>query len=395
MKICMVLQKDFPPDIRVENEASALIAAGHTVHLLCRNQARMNPAETVKGIQVHRLVPFSSNKKINSLCTVPLFFNPLWCAHLNRVVREHAIQVIHVHDLPLVPLGLFIGRRYKIPLVYDMHENYPAALKVWRRPNMIYWTIKNPALAGVLDKFCQQQADQIIVVVAEQRQNLIEQGIPPQKITVISNTADLTQLTRLPIDPAIIQRYQNDFVMAYIGGFSPDRDLNIPIEGIPALIDEIPYIRLLLVGSGDARYTTELKRLVHRLNLEKWVEFVNWVPFEKIASYMTAAKVGIIPQPNNLFINTTIPHKLFQYMAFGLPVVVSDAKPLARVVNEGHCGVIFKSGSAADFARAILEIKKSTINFGENGKKLVRERYNWAKTATDLVHLYQRIEGGI
>jgi len=131
---------------------------------------------------------------------------------------------------------------------------------------------------------------------------------------------------------------------------------------------------------------------VARNRLEACVEFVDWVPFTKVASYMQVAEIGIVPQPGNLFINTTIPHKLFQYMASGLPLVVSDAKPLARVVAEGQCGEIFKSGSVSEFTQAVKRIRSSGIDYGKNGKQLVQAKYNWQKTAGTLSDLYRKFE---
>lgn len=388
----MVLQGDFPPDIRVEKEARTLIAAGHEVHLVCRNKKMQETGATVEGLKVHRLPLFTKHARFNNLVSTPLFFNPVWFARLRKIVKQYQIQVIHVHDLPLVPLGLFVAKLHKIPIIYDMHENYPAALEVWRQKGLVWLTIRNPKFAARLDRFCQKRVDQIIVVVEEQRENLVQQGIPARKIQVISNTVDLSQINDMPIDKKVKERYRDNFMLIYVGGFSRDRDLGIPIRAMKTLRKTIPFTKLVLVGGGDDLYTAELKKLVNQHNLTEVVEFINWVPFKQIASYLKAGSVGIVPQPANLFINTTVPHKLFQYMALGLPVLVSDAKPLARIVREGQCGEIFRSGDAEDFARTILRIQQADIPYGENGKRLVQSKYNWKNTSKKLQALYQQFE---
>ena len=144
MRICMVLQGDFPPDIRIEKEARTLIQAGHEVHLVCRNKKMQQAEVTHDGIKVHRLHPYK-NKSWNNILTVPLFFNPVWYFRIKEIVKQYQIEVLHIHDLPLVATGLFIAKQHKLPLIYDMHENYPAALETWKKKNFTYLTIKNPA----------------------------------------------------------------------------------------------------------------------------------------------------------------------------------------------------------------------------------------------------------
>ncbi|MCI0511598.1 glycosyltransferase family 4 protein [candidate division KSB1 bacterium] len=391
MRIGMILQADFPPDIRVEKEVETLCAAGHEVHLVCRNKQNRPPEEMVNGIQVHRLRPWRRSLRWNVWSSTPLFFNPRWYSRALQVIRQHKIEVIHVHDLPLVMLGWLLARRFQLPLVYDMHENYPAALRVWRKSGFSYYTTRNPMLAEYLDRFCQKQATRIIVVIEEQQARLAALGVPAAKLHVVSNTTDFESFRQMTIDPAVVQQFQDQYVILYIGGFSPDRDLATPILGMKDIVTAIPQALLLLVGGGDEQYQQQLQTLVATHQLQAKVHFINWVPFGKVPSYIKAARVGIVPQPNNAFINTTIPHKLFQYMALGLPVVVSDAKPLARIVNEGRGGEVFHSQSPADFAAAILRIYQSKWDYGSHGEKLVREKYNWSKTSQELLKLYREL----
>lgn len=392
MKICMILQANFPPDIRIEKEARALIAAGHELHLVCRNKTGLPVEDKFEGIHIHRLRSQHSNSRWNNLLTIPLFFNPVWKARVNEVVKKYKIDIIHVHDLPLAALGVRVAQKNKLPLIYDMHENYPEAMRVWYKGTLASFTMQNPAFVEMLDRYCEKKATKIIVVVEEQKENLIRKGVPAEKIHVISNTADVEKLEALPLDQGILDQFKDENAIMFVGGFVRDRALEVPIRAMKILKDKIPRTKLVLVGGGDKGYTAELKALVRDNHLEEYVEFIDWVPFEKVASYMKAAKIGIVPQARNDYQNTTISHKIFQYMTFGLPIIVADAIPHARVVREGNCGAVFTTGSENDFAEAVLRLMKEPGQFGQNGAQLVRKKYNWQNTARELQKLYSKFE---
>lgn len=386
MRICMILQTDFPPDIRIEIETKALVRMGHEIHLITRNKKNLAREDVINGVRVHRL-PFHQN----SLFSIPLFFNPVWTSQVKQIIRENRIEAIHVHDLPLAPLGISVGKKFKIPVIYDMHENYPAVMEIWRQKSLVHLTIRNPKFARRLDQYCQKQADRIIVVIDEQRDNLIAQGIDPAKIFVVSNTVDLERIHDLKPDPTIVDKYKDYFTLLYFGGFSRDRDLETPILGIKQLIHTIPNIKMVLVGSDASDYATELRALVAENQLQKYIEFIDWVPFERVASYIAAADVGIDPRPDYFCNNTTIPHKIFQYMALGLPLVVSDAKPMARIIREAQSGEVFKSKDPVAFTDAVKTVFQAKTDYAQNGRKIILEKYNWQNSSQELLKLYQTL----
>ena len=140
MKILMLLQKDFPPDIRVEKEANTLIRAGHEVHLFCKNNHKQDE-EIVQNIFVKRVKSRFRIQWFTKIINYPIFFNPFWIFQAKKIIHQENIDVIHAHDLPMAPLALLV-RGKKIRIIYDMHENYPAALQIWRRKDFISWIIK-------------------------------------------------------------------------------------------------------------------------------------------------------------------------------------------------------------------------------------------------------------
>ena len=99
-----------------------------------------------------------------------------------------------------------------------------------------------------------------------------------------------------------------------------------------------------------------------------------------------------VPHVKNDFTDATIPHKLFQYMLMGKPVVVSDAKPLKRIVEETGCGRVFKNRDDRDLAGVLLSLYKNPDQretMGGRGRIAALEKYNWKKEEESLLELYR------
>ncbi len=390
-KILMLLQKEFPPDIRVEKEAKALQKAGFEIHLLCRNRQKKKD-EVIHGIYVDRLKPIARMPVLHALINYPLFLNPFWIRQATRIIEREHIDFIHAHDLPMVPLGLLVSRG-QIPVFYDMHENYPAAMRIWSQRRPVSRWFRTYRWAEHLDNYCCQKARHIFVVVEEQKQRLVQEGIEAEKITVVGNRVETDAFLAMPIEQDILAKYRNQFVILYAGSFSVDRGLEVAIRAVKLLLPHIPNVRLVLVGDGPNR--SSLEHLARQEQVASAVEFTGWKPFRSIPSYIRAASVCIVPQPGNAFIDTTIPHKLFQYMILRKPVLVSDARPLKRWVQRLKAGEVFISGNVEDFVKCALKIYQNFNTYYPMPDSELRDILDWKHDAANLISVYLRQESTV
>ena len=141
----MVLQARIPPpDIRVEKEAQTLIGQGHEVHLLLERGPGEAVEETAVGVLYRRGVMMGPLRRKWRRYTFSFTFrDPIWRRAIRSFAEQRHIEVLHVHDLPLVREVAGVGRSLGIPVVADLHENYPAGLQVWYRNRFKKRTIYN------------------------------------------------------------------------------------------------------------------------------------------------------------------------------------------------------------------------------------------------------------
>jgi len=237
-----------------------------------------------------------------------------------------------------------------------------------------------------------RRVEHVIVVVEEGKERVVKDyNIPEDKVTIVSNTENVDFSKNSSLDQGLIGDYKDYFVITYVGGFGQHRGLDVPIKAMPILKEKIPNVRLLLVGKGDNK--AELERLASDLMVSQRVVFTGWQAFELVPSYISLSDICVIPYHSSVQTEASMPHKLCQYMLLGKPVIVSNCRSLARIVNETQAGLVFEAGNSDDFAKVCLKLldAEKRKQLGENGRRAVLEKYNWAETGKRLVEVYEQI----
>jgi glycosyltransferase involved in cell wall biosynthesis len=148
---------------------------------------------------------------------------------------------------------------------------------------------------------------------------------------------------------------------------------------------------------GDGRDEAEFHRQAERLRLAPpTLILTGRLPNAAALETVAEADVGVVPHLANDSWNTTVPNKLFDYMAAGLAVVSSDAAPCRRIVTETGSGKVYRSGDAVDLARAIGELMPEGVRAacGRSGRAAVLERYNWEADCARLACALERVMAG-
>jgi glycosyltransferase involved in cell wall biosynthesis len=401
MNVGMILNAPYPADIRVAKEAQSLIKAGHHVHLLCTNRGQQPTQEIVEGIRVHRIGGLSKHYQVGiwDVVNAVNFVHPLFYVALRRFIRQNHLDVLHVHDLPLAKTAISLGKRHGIPVVVDLHENFPEALSVWfawKKNPLI--RLKNRLFFGYkrwekYERYAVHRADYVIAVVDEMKQRLVDKYVvDPDKITVVTNSEYKTFKDQEVI-PNVYQADDERFTVTYTGNVGPHRGVDTVIEGMQYL-KELP-IRFAIVGRTNAAVQRKLEALIDEYELHKQVKLYGYQPFNTFFSFMSQADANIIPHHSNPHTDNTIPHKIFQCMQVKRPLVVSSSAPIRRIVEETSSGVVFEAGNPHDLAqvlRNLYEDQKLRKRLAQNGYLATQEgTYHWEHTEQALLALYRQL----
>lgn len=382
LRVLLVWDSEYPWDIRVEKVGDALREDGHQITILARNRLGRSRHETHDGFDIRRVAALHEGAgTLNAAFTFPAFFSPVWFAAMRRAAAD--ADLIIVRDLPLAPLALGVARMRGVPVIFDMAECYPEMLRArWKygevSPADLF--VRNPLLADVIERVTVRRVDHTLVMVEESRDRLLALGVPPDRITIVSNTPVLARFAAPVHGPGTTGRLS----LVYIGLLGPTRGLVELVEGVVAFAAEFPGVHLTIHGSG--KLERRLGELVRRLDAERTVTLTGHLDNADLPRVLREADVGVIPHRRCGHWNHTVPNKLFDYMASGLPVLATDAVPVRRIVEQTGCGLTWRDGDQPGLLAALRRLTDSEARagMGQRGRQSVEAEFNWGRDAAAL-----------
>lgn len=303
-----------------------------------------------------------------------------------RIVDRGLLEnpdVLHIHDPELLPWLRFLHRG-GAQVVYDMHENLTAqvATKDWVAP-----LLRRP-LQAITRLGLRVLLQDIPVIFAERsyrdsfrwvRRSIVVQNMP------------LTA-TLFKIEP---EKYEKPTV-GYIGGVRPDRGSLTVLRALARLGERGLHVGWVCVGPVEPDHRRDLEGEAAALGVAD-VLFTGYLPPWEGLRRMARCHAGLAllrPTPNYV---GSYPTKLFEYMALGLPVVVSDTPLCRKVVEDARCGFVVDFDdpeSLAEALAAILENPERAEELGQRGRDAVRSRYNWHLEEENLLKFYEELLSG-
>ena len=388
MKILMVLESEFPPDVRVENEMVALTEAGHEVHIACSTRKNLPEYDLLGKIIIHRKAMSSFIYKSSVGCLKFPFYFRFWRNFLFAICSNERFDVIHINDLPLSKIGVEIKRKFHAFLVIDLHENWPALLKSAAHTQTVAGRLLSSNKQWVeYERKMLPEADKVITIIEEARERVISLGVDPDKITMVSNTINYENLK---IKETV--KDKDFFTIFYGGAINRHRGLQLVLEAVRICVIKNMKVRLWIVGDGS--YRKELERISGEMNIASHVKFWGHKPFNEMLEILAEADAALIPHIRNENNDASSPNKLYQYMYLNIPIISSDCTSLKRIINETHTGFIYKDNSPKELSLLLEKLYKNRLILEEvtgNGRKAVLEKYNWNIDKMRLVGAYSEL----
>jgi glycosyltransferase involved in cell wall biosynthesis len=287
-----------------------------------------------------------------------------------------------------IPIALDLGKRDRVPVVYDARDIYLEARNLARSRGITRW------LAARAERGWAARSARVITV-NDAYADVLAERLRVTRPLVVMNCSYRYEPAE-PRERRFHDRFglpPDDKVVLYHGGLFPHR-------GIEQLLDAIAGLRkgITLVLMGYGVLEPEFRRRSAEAPLAGRVWMMNAVPPADLLDWVACADVVAMPiQASTLNHRLTTPNKLFEAMAAGVPSVVSDLPGMASIVRETGCGVLIDPEDVAALARAIESIVDLTPAEWEAWRRRclagAHERYSWETQVERLIEEYGRLTG--
>lgn len=269
--------------------------------------------------------------------------------------------------------GYFVSRLKRRKWILEIRDLWPESI-------VTVGAIKQRSVIRLLEgleRFLYLHADHIISLTRAFKTHIMKKGVPDERISLVTNGADLEMYTPLPRHNGISAEYglNDKFVASYIGTHGMAHALGTVLKAAKVLEDE-KGILFLLVGDGAERDTL----LACRDNMA--LTNVLMLPQQRkemMPSFLAASDVSLVLLKKDNLFKTVIPSKIFEAMAMERSIIIGVDGESRQLVEDGRCGLFVEPENHEELAATVLRLyhdRELTKTLGINGKRFVETNYN-------------------
>ena len=361
-KVCHLTSVHPLLDTRIfYKECISLSKAGYDVSVIVAGETN----KTVENIKVYGVSRDSNSRFYRMFYTVKKVY---------KKAIEVDADIYHFHDPELLPVGKKLIKKGK-KVIYDTHEDLPLQIltKHWlpviiRKP-LSYFVEK-------IEKHYSKKLSAIIAATPIIRNRFLKYN---------SNTIDVCNYPIIEELGNNVSWNKKENSICYIGSVFKER-------GIVELMKAIENTDVILELAGS--YSPEsLKDELKSFNTWKKVHEYGYVGRNEIKNILSKSKAGMVTLLPKQSYMESLPIKMFEYMAAGIPVIASEFPLWKEIIEKYNCGLCVNPENPSEIEKAIETIlanSEESEKMGINGVKAVKEVFNWKVEEEKLLKLYSK-----
>jgi glycosyltransferase involved in cell wall biosynthesis len=381
MKICMIAYSFYESDSRVMQYAHALIERGDEVDVIALAYPGLPRFEVIDGVNVYRVQKRELNerKALSYLVRILRFlFVALFTLTLKHMRRRY--KLVHVHSVPdFLVFSALPLRMLGVPVILDIHDILPeffAGKFGVGRDSLIFKAVV------IAERLSTTFASHVIIANHLWYKRLLERGVPARKLTAIGNFPDPKNFYLRPR-----RKPDGRFLLMYPGSLNWHQGVDLAIQAFAKISSRIKNAEFQIYGEGPMR--KQMEEMVVEFGLQEKVHINDYRSTDEIAGIMATADLAVVPKrASSSFGNEAASTKIQEFMAVGVPVVVSRTKIDTFYFDDSKVR-FFESENVDALAEAIVDLYENP----SERERLVEganhhiEKNNWGVQQFEYLHV--------
>ncbi|WP_171045652.1 glycosyltransferase [Pseudoalteromonas rubra] len=329
-------------------------------------------SENLNGVELRRFDLKTRNYGNNLIIQILKYLEFTYTVYRNY--RKNNIDIITIHALALLPLGCLLKVLYSSKLVYDAHE---------------LETEKN-GLGGLRKKLAKWLESILIpfvdhtIVVSNSIADWYKSRYSIENVSVVFNSPIIKDIKKNNLLKSKLGIDSHIKLYIYQGVLSKGRGID---EILDVFGKETADVAVAFMGYG-----MESEKIKEAASASDKIFYVPAVAPAEVLSYTASADVGIsFIEPVCLSYDYCMPNKVFEYLAVGLPVIVSNGKEMSNFVEEHGVGWHASNFSSDELAKLVQHSCKQDTSIYEKRSKEISEKYKWQHQEKLLLEVYKNV----
>jgi glycosyltransferase involved in cell wall biosynthesis len=378
----------------VAGVVNGLVELGHEVTFFSPESPRcLSPGVHIAAVPMFRNYAFPAEANL---------FRVQECAEreADSVVKAFRPTLVYQRQSLGDWTGVHVAERFGLPLIVEYNGS-----EVWVSKN---WGagLRHAQVMEQAEEAMLRRADLVFTISEPLRDELIDRGIPSERVAWYPNCVDPNKFDPQEFDAAArratrrkLGAGEDDFVLVFIGTFGPWHGAEVFAHAAARLAEDREWmrknrVRFAFIGDGKTR--AECAGIIAKSPAASHAVFTGLVPQHEAPAFLHAADAFVSPHVPNAdgsrFFGS--PTKLFEYMAMERPIVASALDQIGEVLADGRTAIMVKPGDAAELAQGL----RKAVEDRDLGRRLARaartealEKYTWTTHVQKILSALQRI----
>ncbi len=349
LRVCHVAYAFYESDTRIRMYAEAQAARGDHVDVVSLRRPGQAKNDLIEGVHVHRIQERVVNEHTRTkyLFRILRFFAASAFFLAQRSFdASRRYDVLHIHSVPdFEVFAALVPKLRGAGIILDIHDLVPefyAGKFGVSRSSVVFRALL------LAEKVSASFADHVIIANHLWEETITQRAVSREKCSTFLNYPTPYFFRRYP-------RRRNDgkIRLIYPGTLNRHQGVDIAVRAFDLIRAKVPGAELHVYGEGPEKDT--LKRLVAELGLDNQVFIRDALPLEEIIPAIAEADIGVVPKRAEGFGNTAFSTKILEFMALGLPVIVSRTAIDSHYFSEDIVR-FFDPGDVRSLAEAMREL---------------------------------------